>query len=105
IEPGRQAQRSQQGIYTSTCGSGLSLENFAAACRNANTTGCGFCAVEDSCGWNNVARKKRCEADSMARISPAGPRATVGSPASIVQYSYSGLISKLQKNSSSTRSC
>src|SRR3954454_6004215 len=91
-----------ESSYSSTLSSSFFLPQSAAACTKASTTGCGFFSLDDSCGWNNVATKKRCIGDSIARISPCGPRATTGNPASIVVHSKSGLISKLQKNSSVT---
>src|SRR5205823_4229646 len=66
--------------YSSTLSSSFFLPQSAAACTKASTTGCGFFSLDDSCGWNNVATKNRCEGDSMARISPCGPRATTGNP-------------------------
>src|SRR5437879_1199634 len=86
--------------YSRTLSSSFLRPQSAAAWTKASTTGCGFFSVEDNCGWNSVAMKKRWVGDSMARISPSVPRATTGKPASMVAHSYSGLTSKLQKNSS-----
>src|ERR1022692_117234 len=90
--------------YSRTLSSSFLRSQSAAAWTKARTTGCGFFAVEESWGWNRVAMKKRWVGDSMARISPCSPRATTGKPASMVAHSYSGLTSKLQKNSSVTSS-
>src|ERR1700688_388426 len=90
--------------YSRTLSSSFLRSQSAAACTKANTRGCGFFSVEDSWGWNSVAIKKRWVGDSNARISPSGPRATIGKPASMAHHSNSGLTSKLQKNSSVTTS-
>src|SRR5437879_4291699 len=73
--------------YSSTLSSSFFLPQSAAAWTKASTTGCGFFSVDDSCGWNRVARKKRWVGDSMARISRCAPRATTGNPASMVVHS------------------
>src|ERR1700690_2392168 len=90
--------------YSRTLSSSFLRPQSAAAWTKARTTGCGFFSVEESWGWNRVAMKKRWVGDSMAGISPWAPRATMGKPASMVAHSYSGLTSKLQKNSSVTTS-
>src|SRR5580658_7340277 len=93
-----------RNFYSRTLSSSFLRPQSAAAWTKARTTGCGFLAVEESWGWKRVAMKKRWVGDSMARISPWAPRATIGNPASMVAHSYSGLTSKLQKNSSVTTS-
>src|SRR5207253_5214213 len=91
--------------YSNTLSSNFFLPQSAAAWTKAITRGRGSFGLEESCGWNKVAMQKRCVGDSTARISPLEPRATTGNPASIAVHSYSGLTSKLQKNSSVTMSC
>src|ERR1700733_2728317 len=86
--------------YSSTLSSSFLRPQSAAACTKARTTGCGVFSVDDSWGWKSVAMKKRWGGVWRARLPPGAPGATTGNPASMVAHSYSGLTSKLQKNSS-----
>src|SRR5208282_2336212 len=53
----------------------------ATCCTNAVISGCGFAALDESCGWNNVATKNKWAGDSIALHSSLEPRATTGKPA------------------------